>query len=72
MLSLDRQMSLMKWEWPVRHFQGLANSVLSLNSLLNFQMMMVLSLDPEIRTWVSSFSLMEWPVAMLVTHPLWP
>ena len=62
----------MKWECPVKHLTGSPNSSILPDSLLNFQMRMVLSLELEIRTWVSSFYLWACPVSMAVTQSEWP
>lgn len=58
----------MKCEWPVRDWTGTPKSDTTLDSLLNFQMRMVLSLEAVMRTWVSSFSFWGCPVSMAVTQ----
>lgn len=74
LLSWESYKSEMKWEWPLRVFLGAPHSFSSSVSFLSIisQIMIVLSLDPEIRNSLVSSPIVSSPTYKLVTQPPCP
>lgn len=66
--SLDKAKSETKWLCPYNCLKGTPYKFFSFFSSYNFQIMIVLSLDPEIKSCESSFSFWLNPATMEVTH----